>query len=1602
MTINKISLAQDGGTFTKTYDRTTDIPNIGTISGIVSADESYLTIGGSFSDKNAGNNKTVTFTLTAETNYEYLLDNYILPASVTGIINPKPITLTYTDVDSDSDIDDDDKYLTWTKTYDGTANISVNVNTMISGIIAGDTVTVTARYNSKNVLAANSIVFTKTGADSANYTISNVDFSTYMSTNSVKLITPYSLADNAHIHWSTDVMAYNGTVRSYGAYVTLLGADSTEENGGQFDFVLTLNRTHNGAGVASAANNVDLRDAGTYVATIDLNYNNLPSAIKALYTAEAYADLKANYTIAAYTHTYTISRVSANVTWSIGSYTYNGTDQSGDVSASITLLGTDVTTYGSTDYLTIAFNRNSVASTFQNAGAYELIASFTVDALANNYILTGYTNNATINKANVVNIAFAGTDGWTYYAGETYYYFVVAAGSNPTYAKTSALDFTPASFVHRDALGNLIDNDPIVITYSAGEYSHANASGNNGVKNAGSYTITATVDTTDNFNQWSGSITVTIAQGWINDYEHNDHGIVNNIVMYGYSTTYDGNQHRVFAFNGTLGNTPRSEFVQVLNPDGSVATVTYNIDINAYENEDYDPLSPLFDPDSNYAVDAGTYAVGAVIAATGNYHQCVIQNVFLIINPLARNITWLYADNYVANFRYNATDQASRVTAQIQRVDGGVTTDFYLSVAFQLDRQSLFDTIDNDTFAALEHVFVIAGDYTVTASIPVGAADYEQIVNNYTLNTPYVDITMNQFVVSINWYYDCDHVVGTPEEYDEPCEYDKTTHGVSAKGYGVGGVEMDIVTSGTFSAVNAGDYVASVSSIVAGTDTIASVLVNGQPCQLPYTFNYTLDNTVLNWAIARREVNIVTGATLISKIYDGSAIFSLGSYSVNEPGNNPPTVVSKTWTYTTSNASAYNSQIIYTMTNIISGDFNDMTLLIATVEADKANVNASSATVTFNNAELNSNYVIVGANANGMFVENPENPSTHEPYEMITPLEIDLVFDADQSHVYNGQTFAASYNAGDAITSAVSGLFTLRTTTGGNSISYLIAGNVLIGSYNIGGAVNAGNNYTLTGSFHTEDSESAENYIVSVVDATYTIEQRYMKVDYTNLLQSINTAKSDVGGTFNLAESDDTDLVWFGNTISLATLTSSLTITITNTGWKSDIASKTSYTRYVGAATAGSNLRVVLSSNNYYIDYPVLQVTYMTNGGSYSGFTVDDLNDLMHLDSDSYGLYLARTDPNDPVGVLPTFTQTADISGLLTSGAYTALPTIRPFHANYVGNNHSISNIIVVNNSDMEQSDSKYFGFFSKIEEGVVENIHLYDVYLYSTTPKTAIGGLAGEISGLTTEVNGIILNVTIIANADDNDREEDVYIGGMVGLLTDGSIDEATVLGYVRINGVSADNIYYGGVIGYAEAGAASDLLSFVDSSVFANGITYYCGGIIGDNGVSFELSDYSYLKSALYVKESNNSHILRDSAFGNAVNPSASVSKDYNDMYTALNAASVPGTLLDAYDIVETYMIRTYLFATGCTGTTSNKVVITNYRQIALLLAYPYLNFSVNADIFSPIDLNQYDRGFSGSITYVGGATIKAYNVHSTINLFAVARDTNVVVSLSPRREL
>lgn len=1547
-TVNVKDIAVEIESPQKAYDGSANIEGNVTVSGIVESDVDYISASVAYSDKNVAITKRIIVTLTSN-DENFPITNYKVPTNLNGTINARTL-----DVDSRS-------LQSWQKDYDGTSQSAKSPITLFADgfePIEGDDITIKAYYNSKNVLEANSIVFTFDGADSNNYLLESIEFSD-VDHETVFLIN----ALNVGIEWNGVgfvnkgdyySLTYDGYFHEATALIRLKGDDITTANNGTLNLTVLSYyvKTSDGTSLSEPSVTI-LRNAGTYNAVASI-------------PTEMDDNMRANYGITTTARNYVIEQASVAVQWNLADiYTYNGADQCGAVSATAILLGEDRSTY--TDFIVVDYN----GKVFKDAGTYDVKAVFDSNELTNNYKLINDEKTIKIEKANVTNLSFLGSVEWTYYKGETKHFFVTAngAGYSEEYSHVY-YEFDPKL--------------EIMVNYSGGEFGYGDV-GRCSIKNAGTYTITASVSNTSNYNDWSSSITVTVNKGTIN-----------NVFIGERAYEFDGNKHYIYASNKEGG---AEAYESVVLPDGTNVSVNYRTLSTSYFNSafyDGDTIkdSYICDEAINYAEHAGLYQVGAKITDQANYNDWSSE-VSLTITQKTSAISWYYNGLIDAKYVYNATDQSSSVTASIvgQGISGNDKS-IYLSVSFKLGG-------DVDGFEELSDRFVLAGDYTLTVSF---APDQEWEANDYKLNDSDITrmATIQKFVVELKWYFGCCEHLG--EEYSEGdiCVYNKREHIIIASGLGLAGVEMDLETSGNFKGINAGEYTATVSKVKDGTD---NVVVDGVSYEIPYNLNYvTPTDVVKKWTIDKRPITIALDIveSYVSKKYDGSKLFTFAD-SINIAKTTTDGIVFKTYTYslTNENYDGIANKIVYKIGNIVEGDGDVLDLYIESITANEASTNATGVHVifkelTFNHVttvDVTENYWFAG-DTSGLAMERTDG-------KLIQPRRLSASVNGNAGHIYNGLTFDKTFVYADGCSSTEKlyciGVRSVETDLG---LSTLIEGNCYIGNLNMGGCKDIGI-YTVNASIEIVDGNGVHNYVFvdskgNIIDRgaefnidctnKYSITARKLALTYDNLLQSYR-APVDVTAVIDLEKCELTDLEWgvvgfdeLDATAQHNALIERLeSILVENdmatgdSGWTSNVIINNRWNNsdYLGTLTAytsiimnqdmiGDDLLLSfgnLSGNFVVPTNPTLKLTYIKYNKSENVFDVYDATDILNLANDATNL--------QRVGITPEYRQQNNIS-MVMNGSLNIIWRQKSFVFNgtYDGCGNTISDLMILSTANG--------GLFGQLDGATVKRLNIERVNAISESDK---GGIIASKA-----VNSTIEDVTVSGIYTVNSPDSDVKVGFVVGETSNTVIKGVVAVGYLN---VYAKNATVGGIVGEYSSNNddAENNVSFVDTKVVLSGSNYNVGPLYGTNDGTF---DGTYLNNSVAVYLSNGT-----SQFVNGTDSSA---LDYGGF-----KESTDEYVKKAYSLVKGELMRNFSLLPN----TSDNLTIGNYRQLALLSAYGWLDATLISDIYIPYETTtayMLIDSYYGNFTAANGKQISSMRP-TVYRLFILQSSNDYIVVYSEK---
>jgi len=1204
----------------KIYDGDTSVGY--TVSGFVGSDEDFVTVSLAYDNKNAGYGKRLVITLELNAGAEDIRENYSLPEIMGEITKRTLVPITPNGG--------------WTKNYDGNDLFGVITNFALpSVVVGGDILTVTARFNSKNVLQANSVTFILTGADADNYAIADI-------VTNVQIF-----AINSTVLWSGMDITYNGTVRNSELTAVFTLAESDANFYGTANYYLPLTLTFSRTEFGTFEPVTDYRNAGFY------------HVVGAFPT-----ELIGNYVFTEdFTKTARIQKAASVLEWDgIRLYVYTNTDYSPLVSALFIPLGTDPSVT-----VTLTFNGGSI---MKNAGTYRVLAALDASGILDNYTVTDLERTVSVDRAQITDyIDFSGADIRFTYDGVRRYYFASASGYSLTYV--------PIYYQYDDIL--------LPIVYGGGTLSFELTVGNNGVVNAGVYTVTAVVSVTDNYYGFEGGIKITI-----------DKAYVTNVFFAGATVEYKGAPYGLYVNN--TENSARFDVTAVYYSDNSVASVIYKFNTVGI---DFAGTWTDFDANIDYR-NVNTYYVRAEILETQNYFA-YSQVVTFTITPIDREVVWRFDGNALNSvmITYNAEDQTALLSAVIL----GVGSDGTVTFTTVINLTTLGGVVSG--YEYLRSRLFLAGDYEITVSIP------SLIAQNYNVSGASVTVSIRKFAAALQW-----------SSYGGDV-YDKTLHGVSALAVGVNNVNIPLNLSGTFSAVNAGNYTAQINGISQGIgDGLGSY----------FAFNYELSTTnrVKDWVILRRlvtlEVDVNGEGAFFTKEYDGTVNFGFSSTvwdrTVNEFINGLDIVT----VYKHTNLIP-SGVVAWSIGNIIAGDYDEIfqAFIVRDIFANQANVRAFYVNLDFGVFEHDNYYFNTDSVSERIYKQIVD-----ETMNIITPKKINVALDDGGSVMYNGKTMFVDYQESVTdITSAEGARFIVSVTDmNGNSVG-LISGNRFVGAIGLvksqSDTAATAKTYTDAGLYlikifspiTTQDKSEVlptSNYEVIYSwtgTETFTIAKRKIDFIYTNTLQSKQNTGTlqavSISGVRAPVDLSDLTLEEFRNLLITDGIYDNNGIAIpsiiaTDNGWISLIATIESYTRFDGdtrpdmirAYFNTSNTRIL---NNYEFAQPVLQIVYnlILDYENYV-FAVKDASDVLHLKTDIEGMNFARE--YFKIGVAPTFIQQNDIDMVVSGEKTPVLPTAY-FDGLYDGQNFAIIGMII-----LQEGANGNVGLFADLR-GTVLNLKL-------------------------------------------------------------------------------------------------------------------------------------------------------------------------------------------------------------------------------------------------------------------------------------------------------
>ena len=488
---------------TRAYDGTTVITPTGsiTLSGVINNENVVLSTGSvtGFVDKNVGTNKPVTYTGFTISGAD--AGNYSLPAqpASTAAITAAPLTISgITGAD---------------KTYDGNTNAVVSAASVVqTGLIPGDTVTVTSSgvFADKNVGVNKMVTLTSSysGADAGNYSITDQSTTT-ASINAKPMTISGIVAANKTYDGNTNATVnIAGVVKSGlvpGDTVTLTSSTGVfaNQNAGNGKTV-NLTNTYAGADL----NNYAITDQTTTLANITPAVLTISgsSAASKTYDGTTNASISAgtlNGLIG--TETLTVSGAGAFASKNVGNYSINTTYTLSDAGAgataglasNYTLSNENLTASISAKALSISGISAANKSYDGNTSAVVNTSSVVQTGLVSGDTVTVSSSgvfadkNVGVNKVVTLNTSYAGADAGNYSITDqsttTASINAKALSISGSSAASKTYDGTTTASITSGTLNGLVGTETLTVS-GAGAFAS---------KNVGNYNVNTTYTLSD-------------------------------------------------------------------------------------------------------------------------------------------------------------------------------------------------------------------------------------------------------------------------------------------------------------------------------------------------------------------------------------------------------------------------------------------------------------------------------------------------------------------------------------------------------------------------------------------------------------------------------------------------------------------------------------------------------------------------------------------------------------------------------------------------------------------------------------------------------------------------------------------------------------------------------------------------------------------------------------------------------------------------------------------------------------------------------------------------------------------------------------------------
>ena len=281
------------------------------------------------------------------------------------------------------------------------------------------------------------------------------------------------------------------------------------------------------------------------------------------------------------------------------------------------------------------------------------------------------------------------------------------------------------------------------------------------------------------------------------------------------------------------------------------------------------------------------------------------------------------------------------------------------------------------------------------------------------------------------------------------------------------------------------------------------------------------------------------------------------------------------------------------------------------------------------------------------------------------------------------------------------------------------------------------------------------------------------------------------------------------------------------------------------------------------------------------------------------------------------FKQTADITLNEEQGEVVFADNI-PFVGVYDGDNH------VIVGASVESSTAVYGGIFGVVS-GTIKNLKVINVaFNYGGDNELYAGGLVGVLEG------GSIQNVVVTGTLEINSSAKVIYAGGLVGVMIDGNVDNSISMVNVTAHGV---NVVIGGVVAQVQGKA-------------------YLQNVVNLSAISTRYEEKANVGSTLGSANSNEAvlqsvyHLVQN-AYANDKIISSAIGYDSGATQEDVVAKTYQGIMETVVSIGVVQEVVGTLYPFEGKGTKLDPFQIDSYAKLELVGNYMYASFILTDNV-------------------------------------------------------